>query len=122
MKEAERLMQRVVKGAKRTIGEQHPDTLTFLHQLAFIKQDMGLYEEALDLMILCVENSKQVWGVDHERTTKAIRLMEQAKSALERERNEDQAREHKGSKKRKRRRKAHKLTPKRTEKPVCVVQ
>lgn len=122
MSEAEQLMQRVVKGAKRTIGEQHPGTLTFLYWLACIKQDMGLYEGALDLIIPCVKISKQVWDVDHHETTRAIELMEEAKSALERERNEDQVREHKRSKKRKGRRKAHKPTSKRTEKPNCVVQ
>ena len=50
------------------LGEEHPDTLTSMSNLAFTWGSQGRLNEALDLMRQCVEFQQRILGLDHPRT------------------------------------------------------
>lgn len=50
------------------IGEEHPDTLDHMNNLALTYQNLGRYNEALDLQEPLLEVSKQVMGEGHPNT------------------------------------------------------
>ena len=53
---------------KRVLGEEHPDTLTTMHNLACTYQAMDRWSEAESLEALVVEKSKRVIGESHPHT------------------------------------------------------
>jgi hypothetical protein len=46
---------------KRVLGEELPDTLTSIHNLAFTWKGQGLDTEALELLEECVQLRIRVW-------------------------------------------------------------
>jgi hypothetical protein len=53
----------------RVLGEEHPDTLTIMNNLAFTFKGQGRNEEAIALMKDCVQILKRVLGPEHPSTT-----------------------------------------------------
>ncbi|KAF1975254.1 hypothetical protein BU23DRAFT_435962, partial [Bimuria novae-zelandiae CBS 107.79] len=51
--EAEELEVQVMETRKRVLGEEHPDTLTSMNNLAFTQQCQARYTEALALIERC---------------------------------------------------------------------
>ena len=50
---------------KRVWGDEHPSTLTSMHNLAFTWKIFGRHAEAVELMEKCVLLRASVLGVDH---------------------------------------------------------
>ena len=53
---------------KRVLGEDHPDTLTSLDNLASLFYSKGEYDRALPLFEECLAKMKRVLGEDHPDT------------------------------------------------------
>ena len=57
---------------KRVLGEDHPDTLTSLNNMANTYANMGEYDTAFELFKACLEKRQRVLGEDHTDTRKTI--------------------------------------------------
>jgi hypothetical protein len=68
LEEALQLSEKVVAARKRTLGEEHPDTLTSMHSLAISYSKVGRREEALQLLEKVVAASKRTLGEEHPDT------------------------------------------------------
>ncbi|KAL8626124.1 hypothetical protein Q9189_008194, partial [Teloschistes chrysophthalmus] len=66
--EALQLTERVVEAYKRTLGEEHPDTLRSMHGLALRYSEAGRGPEALQLAERVVEARKRTLGEEHPNT------------------------------------------------------
>ena len=55
----------VVETRKRVLGEEHPDTLTSIANLAFTMREQGRVTEAIRLMAECVQLHNRVLGPKH---------------------------------------------------------
>jgi hypothetical protein len=62
------LTETVVAVLKRTLGEEHPDTLGSMHNLALIYSEVGRWQEALQLTETVVAARKRTLGEDHPDT------------------------------------------------------
>jgi Tetratricopeptide repeat len=62
----------VVEARKRTLGEEHPDTLSSIHALAFLYSETGRWPEALRLMEQVVEARKRTLGEEHPDTLASV--------------------------------------------------
>ncbi|KAH6883938.1 hypothetical protein B0T10DRAFT_463299 [Thelonectria olida] len=67
-KEAEELQVPVMETTKRVLGEEHPDTLSRMANLAFIWKGQGRSGDALTLMQRCVIARGRVLGSNHPDT------------------------------------------------------
>ena len=67
-KEAEELEVQVSETRKRVLGEEHPDTLTSMANLASTYSNQGRWEEAEQLKIQVSETRKRVLGEEHPDT------------------------------------------------------
>lgn len=63
-KEAELEVQ-VMEASSRVLGEEHPDTLTSMDNLAFTMKVQGRHLEAIKLMAECVRLQIRVLGAEH---------------------------------------------------------
>jgi Tetratricopeptide repeat len=61
-REAEELQAKEFEICQKVLGEEHPDTLTSMANLAFIFKGQGRNEEAMALMKDCTRMRKQVLG------------------------------------------------------------
>ena len=59
---------RVMTTRKRILGEEHPDTLISMDNLASIYRDQGRLKEAENLEVQVMEVRKRVLGEDHPDT------------------------------------------------------
>ena len=50
---------------KWVLGEEHPDSLTIMANLALTYQNQGRWKEAEELLMLVMEMSKRVLGEEH---------------------------------------------------------
>ncbi|KAF2008245.1 hypothetical protein BU24DRAFT_210045, partial [Aaosphaeria arxii CBS 175.79] len=66
--EAEQLFVQVVELAKRVLGEEHPNTLTSMANLALIYTYQGRWKEAEELNMQVIELRKRVSGEEHPET------------------------------------------------------
>ncbi|KAJ3270862.1 hypothetical protein HK104_004830 [Borealophlyctis nickersoniae] len=57
---------------RRVLGEDHPDTLDTVGNLAFSYNEQGKYEKAEPLYVDCLERRRLVLGEDHPRTLLSI--------------------------------------------------
>ena len=55
----------VMEISKRVLGEEHPDTLTGMNNLAFTMKEQGRTVEAIKLMTECVQLRNEVLGTEH---------------------------------------------------------
>jgi tetratricopeptide (TPR) repeat protein len=53
---------------KRTLGEEHPDTLTTIANLVLIYSNQGRYKEAKELLERVVMTNKRALGEEHPDT------------------------------------------------------
>ena len=60
---------------KRVLGDEHPDTLTSMHNLAFTLQSQARHEEALALMERCFQLREQVLGEQHPDTQSSLNTL-----------------------------------------------
>jgi tetratricopeptide (TPR) repeat protein len=67
-KEAEELEVQVMDTRKRVLGEEHPDTLTSMANLASTYQNQGRWKEAEELDMQVMDTRKRVLGEEHPDT------------------------------------------------------
>ena len=60
-----RLAEQVVEVRRRTLGEEHPDTLRSMHNLAIYSSEAGRWPEALRLTEQVVEARRRTLGEEH---------------------------------------------------------
>jgi len=58
----------VMETSSRVLGQEHPDTLTSMANLAFTWKQLDRLEEAIKLLEECVMFRSQILGVDHPDT------------------------------------------------------
>jgi len=66
--EAEMSFEQVVETFKRVLGEEHPDTLTSMANLALVYWNRGRWKEAEELGVQVMETRKRVLGEEHPST------------------------------------------------------
>jgi tetratricopeptide (TPR) repeat protein len=71
-KEAEELFVQVVETRKRVLGEEHPDTLTSIANLASTYRNQGRWKEAEELEVQVMETRKRVLGEEHLDTLSSM--------------------------------------------------
>ena len=64
-KEAEQLEVQVMETSLRVLGNEHPDTLTRMANLAFTLKDKGLIRKAVSLIESCYKLRVLVLGSQH---------------------------------------------------------
>ncbi|RDL31839.1 uncharacterized protein BP5553_09241 [Venustampulla echinocandica] len=67
-KEAEDLEVQVMETRKKVLGQEHPDTLTSIANLAATYWNQGCWKEAEDFEVQVMETSKRVLGQEHPNT------------------------------------------------------
>ena len=73
------LTERVVEAYKRTLGEEHPDTLRSMHNLANRYSEVGRRPEALQLTERVVEVYKRTLGEEHPDTVASAHALKYLK-------------------------------------------
>jgi hypothetical protein len=58
----------MVKMRKRVLGQEHPDTLTSMGNLASTYKNQGRWKEAEELNVQMMETRKRVLGQEHPDT------------------------------------------------------
>ena len=71
-KEAEELEVQVMETSLRVLGQEHPDTLTSMNNLAFTWRTQGRDNEAWKLMEECFLLRKLKLGADHPDTVSSL--------------------------------------------------
>jgi tetratricopeptide (TPR) repeat protein len=66
------LLEDCLEKRKRILGDDHPDTLVSISNLADLLQDQGEYDRALPLLEDCQEKRKRILGDDHPDTLISI--------------------------------------------------
>jgi hypothetical protein len=79
LEEAEDLEVQVMKTRKRVLGQEHPATLTSMHNLAFTLKSEGRDNEALLIMEECFGLRKQRLGLDHLDAMSSLETLNQWK-------------------------------------------
>jgi len=60
---------------KRVLGEEHPDTLTGMNNLAFTLKAQGRNTEAISLIKTCFKLRKQILGLEHPDTEDSLKAL-----------------------------------------------
>jgi hypothetical protein len=55
----------VMETYRRVLGEEHPDTLSTMNDLAFTMKEQGRKEDAIKLMIEYVQLRERILGLGH---------------------------------------------------------
>ncbi|KAI9777309.1 MAG: hypothetical protein M1816_004797 [Peltula sp. TS41687] len=71
-KEAEKLFVQVMETRRRVLGQEHPDTLTSIANLASTYRNQGRWKEAKELFVQVMETRKRVLGQEHPDTLTSI--------------------------------------------------
>jgi hypothetical protein len=66
---------------KRVLGEEHPNTLTSMNNLAFTQKSLRRDIEALQLMERCVELRNRKLGADHPDTLSSREVLAELERA-----------------------------------------
>jgi tetratricopeptide (TPR) repeat protein len=82
LQEAMKLEEKVVEAMNRTLGEEHPDTLTSMNNLAISYSDLGRRQEAMELKEKVVEASKRTLGQEHPDTLSSMNNLANSYSDL----------------------------------------
>ncbi|KAJ7840733.1 hypothetical protein B0H14DRAFT_3140449 [Mycena olivaceomarginata] len=81
-KQTERLLEEVLKKQKQLLGDDHPDTLGTMGNLANIYSDLGELRKAKELSVIVLEKQKQLLGDDHSDTLRTMSNLARTYSAL----------------------------------------
>ncbi|KAF2726595.1 HET-domain-containing protein [Polyplosphaeria fusca] len=74
--EAERLEVQVMETRKRVLGDEHPDTLISMNNLAFTFQGQGLYNKAISLLEKCCQLQQRNLGPEHPYTISSVEALQ----------------------------------------------
>ena len=61
-----------LNASRRVLGDEHPDTLTSISNLAGLYQSQGRYEEAEPLYLECIKGRRRILGNKHPDTISTI--------------------------------------------------
>ncbi|KAI4122619.1 MAG: hypothetical protein LQ338_005713 [Usnochroma carphineum] len=75
LQEALQLRERVVEAYRRTLGDEHPNTISSIYHLALSYRPIGRYQEALQLLERSVEANKRTLGDEHRHTLLSIQSL-----------------------------------------------
>jgi tetratricopeptide (TPR) repeat protein len=67
-REAEKPFQQLFKARNRVLGEEHPDMLTSMANLASTYRNQGRWKEAEELFVRVLETSLRILGEEHPDT------------------------------------------------------
>ncbi|KAJ7810086.1 hypothetical protein B0H14DRAFT_2379321 [Mycena olivaceomarginata] len=81
-KQTEKLLEEVLKKEKQLLGDNHPDTLGTMGNLANIYSDLGELRKAEELSVIVLEKQKQLLGDDHSDTLHTMSNLARTYSAL----------------------------------------
>ena len=70
----------VIETSKRVLGEEHPDTLSSIANLAFTLKSQIRYKEAISLIENCFELQKRILGPKHLDTESSLQALHEWKS------------------------------------------
>ena len=65
----------VLETRKKVLGEEHPDTLWSMDNLAITVKSKGEDQKAIALMEECIEKRKRVLGQDHPYTKRSEKTL-----------------------------------------------
>ena len=82
--EALKWAKRIAGCAAREYGEEHPDTLTTLNNLAFGYRELGKLQKALEISIKLYPICRRVLGEEHPLTQKSLGRMTEISEELSR--------------------------------------
>jgi tetratricopeptide (TPR) repeat protein len=71
-KQREKLLEGVLEEQKQVLGDNHPDTLVTMGNLASTNSDLGEHQKAKELEATVLEKRKQVLGDNHPHTLLAM--------------------------------------------------
>ena len=74
--------EKILRCCEKTFGEEHPDTLVALCNLALAYSDLGKYEKAFELNEKCYEISCRILGEEHPTTLTVLGNLALAYSVL----------------------------------------
>jgi hypothetical protein len=72
---AKELDVQVMETRKRVLGDEHPDTLNSIHNLAYTLESQSRHKEALALIDLCFQSCRKVLGEQHPDTQSSLRAL-----------------------------------------------
>ncbi|KAF2735904.1 hypothetical protein EJ04DRAFT_433983, partial [Polyplosphaeria fusca] len=75
-KEAEQLGVQVMETRKRVLGDEHPNTLISMNNLAFTLKEQGIYNEGIPLLEKCCRLRQQVLGPKHPDTISSFQALQ----------------------------------------------
>jgi tetratricopeptide (TPR) repeat protein len=70
--EAKRHLERAIELRRSQLGEEHPDTLKSMYNLALLYKEQNLYKEAETLYVRTLEGRCRVLGEEHRDTLKSM--------------------------------------------------
>jgi DNA polymerase III delta prime subunit len=79
-KAAEELQVEVMETSKRVLGDEHPDTLTSMHNLAYILWSQSLHIEAIAMIEMCFQMRRKVLGEQHPSTQLLLEILDSWRS------------------------------------------
>ena len=65
----------MMKTRKRLLGDEHPDTLTSMHNLAHTLHSQDRREEALTMMERCFQSRQRILGSQHPYTRSSLKAL-----------------------------------------------
>jgi hypothetical protein len=68
---------------KRVLGDEHPDTLASMHNLAFTLQSQARHREAFVLMETCSQLREQVLDDQHPNTQSSLDTLRDWRAGFE---------------------------------------
>ena len=71
-KETEELFVQVLEPSRTMLGEEHPDTLSSMANLASTYRNQGRWKEAEELGVQVMETRKRVLGAEHPSTLNSM--------------------------------------------------
>ncbi|KAF2267719.1 TPR-like protein [Lojkania enalia] len=74
-KEAEELEVQVMEMRKRVLGDEHPDTLTSMANLAYTWKSQSQNKEAISLIEKCIKLQRQIHGPGHPDTVCSLTVL-----------------------------------------------
>jgi hypothetical protein len=66
------MKKEVVENMRRILGDEHPDTITAMNNLAMTLRDLGQLDEAATIKKEVVENMRRILGDEHPDTITAM--------------------------------------------------
>ena len=79
---ARKFEERALEVMRRVLGEEHPDTLISMNNLAHTWVVLGQSVRARKLVVPAVASARKVWGEEHPKTKALATFLERLESGL----------------------------------------